>query len=105
MAWHDNLQHPKARDEAGFIVREFAEHNIDIGGVATEDGGIAFMYAEDQILAREQYLGGVEGIRGIQRIQSREQAKRSTGRTPGSRCRECRGQASCQGHHAPPLEP
>ena len=70
MAWYENLQNPRARDEAGFIVREFAEHNIDIGGVATDDGGIAFMYAEDQILAREQYLGGVEGIRGIQRVQS-----------------------------------
>ncbi len=70
MAWHDNLQHPQARDEAGFIVREFAEHNIDIGGVATEGGGIAFMYAEGHILAREQYLGGVEGIRGVQRVQT-----------------------------------
>jgi hypothetical protein len=70
MAWHENLQDPQARHEAGFIVREFAEHNIDIGGVATESGGIAFMYAEGQILAREQYLGGVEGIRGIQRIQT-----------------------------------
>jgi len=66
MAWHDNLQHPRARDEAGFIVREFAEHNIGIGGVATDDGGIAFMFAEDHILAREQYLGGIEGIQGVQ---------------------------------------
>ena len=70
MAWHDNLRDPKAHDEAGFIVREFAEHNIDIGGVATEGGGVAFMYAEGHILAREQYLGGVEGIRGIQRVQT-----------------------------------
>ena len=70
MAWHENLQNPRARDEAGFIVREFAEHNIDIGGVATEHGGVAFMYAEDHILAREQYLGGVEGIRGGPGVQA-----------------------------------
>ena len=66
MAWHENLQNPRARDEAGFIVREFAEHNIEIGGVATEHGGVAFMYAEDHILAREQYLGGIEGIQPVQ---------------------------------------
>ncbi len=69
MAWHENLQHPQARDEAGFIVREFAEHNIDIGGVATEGGGVAFMYAKDQFLAREQYLGEVGVARGGQDIQ------------------------------------
>jgi hypothetical protein len=70
VAWYEDLEDDQARDEASFIVREFAEHHIDIGGVATDDGGIAFMYAEGQILAREQYLGGVGGLRGIQRVQT-----------------------------------
>ena len=64
MAWHDNLGDPKARDEAAIIVREFAGRNIDIGGVATEEGGVAYMYAEGQFLAREQYLDDIQGVLG-----------------------------------------
>ncbi len=64
MAWHDNLQDPKARDEAAIIVREFAGRNIDIGGVATPDGGVAYMYAEGQFLAREQHLDDIQGVLG-----------------------------------------
>jgi subtilisin family serine protease len=64
VAWHDNLGHPKARHEAAIIVREFAGRNIDIGGVATEGGGVAFMYAEGQFLAREQYLGAIREVLG-----------------------------------------
>lgn len=64
MAWHDNLGNPKARHEAATIVREFAGRNIDIGGVASDDGGAAFMYAEGQFLAREQYLDAIQQVLG-----------------------------------------
>ncbi len=64
MAWHDNLGNPKARHEAAIIVREFAGRNIDIGGVASDDGGAAFMYAEGQFLAREQYLDDIRAVLG-----------------------------------------
>jgi subtilisin family serine protease len=64
VAWHDNLGNLKARHEAAIIVREFAGRNIDIGGVATEDGGVAFMYAEGQFLAREQYLDAIREVLG-----------------------------------------
>lgn len=64
MAWHDNLGNPKARHEAAIIVREFAGRNIDIGGVASDDGGAAFMYAEGQFLAREQYLDAIREVLG-----------------------------------------
>jgi subtilisin family serine protease len=64
VAWHDNLGNPKARHEAAIIVREFAGRNIDIGGVASDDGGAAFMYAEGQFLAREQYLDDIRAVLG-----------------------------------------
>jgi subtilisin family serine protease len=65
VAWHDNLEDPKARHEAAIIVREFAGRNIDIGGVASEGGrGVAFMYAEGQFLAREQYLDAIREVLG-----------------------------------------
>jgi hypothetical protein len=53
--WYQDLE-PVAADEARYIVSEFGRHHIDIGGVPTEDGGVAFMYAEGQLLASEQYL-------------------------------------------------
>jgi hypothetical protein len=64
VAWHDNLGNPKARHEAAVIVREFAGRNIDIGGVASDDGGAACMYAEGQFLAREQYLDDIRAVLG-----------------------------------------
>jgi subtilisin family serine protease len=64
VAWHDNLGNPKARHEAAVIVREFAGRSIDIGGVASDDGGAAFMYAEGQFLAREQYLDAIREVLG-----------------------------------------
>lgn len=72
--WYSNLE-AKASREAAIIVDAFDEHGIDIGGEtdhAENDrdlhpGGIAFMYDRDHILTREQYLGGVGGIRGPQR--------------------------------------
>jgi subtilisin family serine protease len=65
VAWHDNLTNLKARHEAAIIVREFAGRDIDIGGVASDDGGgVAFMYAEGQFLAREQYLDAIREVHG-----------------------------------------
>ena len=64
MAWHDNLEDPKARHEAAVVVREFGRRNIDIGGVATGRGEVAFMYAEGQFLAREQYLDDIQAVLG-----------------------------------------
>jgi len=64
VAWHDNLEDPKARHEAAIIVREFAGRSVDIGGVASEGGGVAFMYAEGQFLAREQYLDAIREVLG-----------------------------------------
>ena len=70
MAWYDDLTDEKARHEAAIIVRAFADHGIDIGGVASPSGaGVAFMYATDRFLAREQYLGEVGVARGVQNIQ------------------------------------
>ncbi len=66
MAWFESLTHEKASHEAGIVVRKFAENGIDIGGVATEGGGVAFMYAKDRILVRQQYLGGEGGTHETQ---------------------------------------
>lgn len=76
MAWHEALEDARDRDEAAIIVNAFAERNIDIGGVPAEHGGIAYMYARDRILARQQYLGGADRARGFQRI---EDARRQRG--------------------------
>ena len=75
--WYSSLEPPleaEAVAEAKIIVDAFHDREIpiEIGGFpdyAEEDddlhpGGIAFMYARDHILAREQYLGGVGGIAG-----------------------------------------
>jgi len=68
VTWLQDLQDERVSDEASYIVQEFAKHDIEIGGVVTEDGlGVAFMYAEGQLLAHEQYLpqiGEVLGDRG-----------------------------------------
>jgi hypothetical protein len=69
VAWHEALADARDRDEAAIIVNAFAERNIDIVGVPAEHGGIAYMYARDRILARQQHLGGVEGVRGFQRVE------------------------------------
>jgi hypothetical protein len=69
VAWHEALEDPRDRDEAAIIVNAFAERNIDIGGVAAEHGGIAFLYARDRILARQPHLGGPDGVRGFQRVE------------------------------------
>jgi hypothetical protein len=71
--WYSGLE-DRASREAAIIVDAFGERGIDIGGEtdwAEDDrdvrpGGIAFMYDMDHILTREQYLGGVGGMRGPQ---------------------------------------
>jgi Subtilase family len=71
--WYSDLE-ARASREAAIIVDAFGERGIDIGGEtdrAEEDddlhpGGIAFMYDRDHILTREQYLGGLGGIRAPQ---------------------------------------
>jgi hypothetical protein len=80
--WYSSLEpalEARAVAEAKIIVDAFRDRDIsiEIGGFpdhAEEDddlhpGGIAFMYAKDRILTREQYLGGEDGTHGIQRIQ------------------------------------
>jgi hypothetical protein len=75
--WYSELE-PRARQEAAIIVDAFRRHRrIEIGGASDQvhhdrdvhPNGIAFMYAKDRILTREQYLGGEGGTHGIQRIQ------------------------------------
>jgi hypothetical protein len=76
-SWYSQLD-PRAAAEVGIIVDAFSQRGIEIGGApdpADEDddlhpNGIAFMYAEDHILTREQYLGGAGGIKGPQSVQS-----------------------------------
>jgi hypothetical protein len=70
VAWHEALEDARDRNEAAIIVDAFAGRGIDIGGVAAEHGGIAFLYARDRILARQQHLGGVGGRHGIQQIDT-----------------------------------
>jgi hypothetical protein len=61
VTWYDELQ-PRANSEADIIVRAFARHDIDIGGVPTENGWTAFMYAEGQLLVREPYLEDIRRV-------------------------------------------
>ena len=109
--WYSDLE-ARASREAAIIVDAFGERGIDIGGDpdrAEDDrdvqpGGIAFMYAKDHILTREQYLGGVGGMRGPQSPvtpASKEECwTYSSDTCPGSR-----GQTSGQGRRAPLPEP
>jgi hypothetical protein len=71
VSWYSELA-PTAASEAAVIVGRYRERGIDIGGVAdpadhdrdVTPGGVAYMYAQDHFLAREQYLGGVGQIQG-----------------------------------------
>ncbi|MDQ2813653.1 MAG: S8/S53 family peptidase [Actinomycetota bacterium] len=64
MTWYQDLEDSKAHDEAAIIVQEFAKHDIAIGGVATERGGVSFMYREGHLLARELYLEHIRELLG-----------------------------------------
>lgn len=59
MPWYGEFREGKPRQEADIIVRAFAEQEepVEISVVATDDGWIAYMYAEGQLLIREPYLG------------------------------------------------
>jgi subtilisin family serine protease len=64
VAWYGEFREGKARDEGNIIVRAFAEHDIEISAVSTDDGWIAYMYADDQFLAREPYLEELRAVLG-----------------------------------------
>ena len=67
MTWLQDLRDQQAHDEASYIVKEFDKQKpkIEIGGKVTENGlGIEFMYAEGQLLAREQYLPQIGEVLG-----------------------------------------
>jgi hypothetical protein len=65
--WYAELE-PKARHEIDHIVQRFKSDEIpdsrraDIGGLPAEDGGVHFMYAERQLVVREEYLDRVMRI-------------------------------------------
>jgi subtilisin family serine protease len=69
--WEDLDLPPKIRDQVDYIIDEFkysetakevyGPHGLDIG-VETSENGVAFMYAEGQILVRENYLERVQEI-------------------------------------------
>jgi subtilisin family serine protease len=83
-SWESQLA-DTARAEATIIVRAFREEGIEIGvarDLAVEDPdvtphGIAFMYAKDHILTREQYLGGDGG--NLREPQNTEGASKRRG--------------------------
>jgi subtilisin family serine protease len=60
VAWYERAEQPKARSEAVIIVEAFAARGISIGGALTEDGWIEYMYAEGQLLVREQHLEALQ---------------------------------------------
>jgi hypothetical protein len=88
--WYSSLKRPleaEAVAEAKIIVDAFRDRDtpIEIGGFpdhAEEDddlhpGGIAFMYATDHILTREQYLGGEGGVLGPRPIRGANRQRQS----------------------------
>jgi len=90
--WYSSLKPPLgavAVAEAEIIVDAFRARKppIEIGGFADDakedddlhPGGIAFMYAEGHILAREQYLDGAGGTQEPQEPQNRLTVSRPRG--------------------------
>ena len=51
-------------DEVDYILDAFRKRGIRVG-VVTEDRGVGYLYAEDQLLVRERYLKGV--LRSLRR--------------------------------------
>jgi subtilisin family serine protease len=66
MAWYEELEQPKAADEAAIIVDAFAALNppVSILGEPTPTGWISYMYAEGHLLAREQYVQDILQVLG-----------------------------------------
>jgi hypothetical protein len=56
--WDQDLD-PVAAEQADYIVSAFAERGISIGVVAA-DRGVAYMYAEGQLIVREEHLDRVQ---------------------------------------------
>jgi hypothetical protein len=55
--WDQDLD-PVAAEQADYIVSAFAERGISIGVVAA-DRGVSYMYAEGQLIVREEHLNAV----------------------------------------------
>jgi hypothetical protein len=69
--WRDELE-PSVFEQVNYIVSAFDAEGIKIG-VETADGRLGYMYREDQLLVREQYLGRVLRILGLpEEIELRE---------------------------------
>jgi len=68
-SWYSRLE-VRVATQVTIIVGAFGERGIDIGGAPDPDDGIAFMYAKDHILTREQYLGGAGGMPVVRGSQS-----------------------------------
>jgi hypothetical protein len=62
--WRSDLQQ-SILDQVEYIVSAFHDHGIEIG-VETAHGGVDYMYAERQLLVRDEYLGRVLRILGPQ---------------------------------------
>jgi Subtilase family len=83
-SWYAGLE-PTVRHQVDHIVRKFnsdetpRERQADIGGVGTRDEGVHFMYAERQLVVREEYLDHVR------RILSLPIPDRTFGSPPGVR--------------------
>jgi hypothetical protein len=64
VAWFGTFREGKPREEADIIIRAFAAQKkpVEISVVATDDGWIAYMYAEGQLLVREPYLEEIREV-------------------------------------------
>jgi Subtilase family len=62
-SWRNELE-PSVFDQVDYIVSAFDREGIKIG-VEAADGGLGYMFREDQLLVREQYLGRVLDILGL----------------------------------------
>lgn len=58
--WQKNMT-PKVADEVGYIINQFDAENIKIG-VEPADSGVDYMYADGQILVRDEHLKRVRQI-------------------------------------------
>jgi subtilisin family serine protease len=68
--WKNDLV-PRVADQADYIVSAFRDKKIGIG-VVTANGGVGYMYAEHQLLVRDEYLGRVLEIIEPRRESDRE---------------------------------
>jgi subtilisin family serine protease len=76
-SWRNDLE-PKILDHVDYIVRAFRDAGTNIGVVPAVNRGIGYMYAQDQILVREQHLGRVLEI--LQQPSEADLERDDTGR-------------------------